>query len=313
MDEKLLSPIRLDPKDVLTFSLSPQVAPQTTLTIYNTTENDYLTFKVKTTRPMRYLVRPNQGIIGPDGSATIVVILQQKDCSDLLQLDMDEQQSMNDKFLVQAAIVGTDFATSVAENENPKDVTDALTAKWTTFAKHDMFSKKLKCRFAKTPLVRETTTEDDPGASKHDLPTKKKTVVFQDDDVRESQSPGPSGSHRSKPLDQHGDPIQEVASLRKKYDELVAFTVRLTSQRDSLVTELDKTRSHLKKKSTNDDMDTSTGLRQRRSMGHTGSSSDMNTNSSSVSKTDLPPQHQFKLMHLLLASLIFYLLGRYYG
>lgn len=286
MDDKSLSPIRLDPKDVLTFSLASQVSPQTALTIYNTTENEYLTFKVKTTRPMRYLVRPNQGLIGPDGSATIVVILQQKDCADLLQLDMDEQQSMNDKFLVQGAIVDSDFATSLAENKNPKDVTDALTAKWATLDKKDMFSKKLKCRFTKTtPDLDGSDTavvENVPVPS-----TKKKTVVFQDDEP-ESQSRGKPNKPPQQQQPLESDSIQEVANLRKKYDELVAFTVRLTSQRDSLVTELDKTRSQLKKNKA-EDVETTTGLRQRRGMSNTtvaGSSSD--TKNPSSKTTDLP-------------------------
>lgn len=37
------------------------------------------------------------------------------------------------------------------------------------------------------------------------------------------------------------DPMADVAALRKKYDELVAFTVQLTAQRDVLMTDLDKT------------------------------------------------------------------------
>lgn len=35
--------------------------------------------------------------------------------------------------------------------------------------------------------------------------------------------------------------MSEVAALRKKYDELVAFTVQLTAQRDVLMTDLEKT------------------------------------------------------------------------
>ena len=294
-DEKSLSPIRLDPKDVLNFALAHQVSPQTALTIYNTTESEYLTFKVKTTRPMRYLVRPNQGLIGPGGSATIVVILQQKDCTELLQLDMDEQQSMNDKFLVQAALVDTEFATSVAENKNPKDVTEALTQKWTTLDKKDTFSKKLKCRFTKTPTTTSTPDDDvqeakglDDGLGKQQTQsssTQKKSVMFQVDAQSTSSlklAAASTTSASTRESSSSADSIQEVANLRKKYDELVAFTVRLTSQRDSLVTELDKTRSQLKKKSisTDAELESTTGLRQRRSM--TGSSTHQSASDTST-------------------------------
>lgn len=312
-DEKSLSPIRLDPKDVLTFTITLQTPSQTSINIFNTTENEYLTFKVKTTRPMRYLVRPNQGLIGPKGSATIIVILQQKDCAELMQLDMDEQLRLQDKFLVQAALVDSEFASSVA-NKTPKEVTDALTAKWATLNRNDIFSKKLKCQFItpQTKVQEEGVPLATPSMNSSTAQMKKKSVVFQDDQtIPSATSAGPNKSPSDVAT---GDSIQEVANLRKKYDELVAFTVRLTSQRDSLITELDKARTQLKKKSTTSEEETTTattGLRQRRGVG-----SSSTVTSSSPESNLIKPQGQkgqFQLMHLILAAIAFYFIGRFYG
>ena len=52
--------ITLDPTDSLSFALALGSSPQAALVISNPSSVENVAFKVKTTRPMRYLVRPNQ-------------------------------------------------------------------------------------------------------------------------------------------------------------------------------------------------------------------------------------------------------------
>ncbi|KAJ3369519.1 phosphatidylinositol-binding protein scs2 [Allomyces arbusculus] len=66
-----------------------------TLTITNR-ENATVAFKVKTTAPKQYCVRPNSGIIGPHEAITVQVILQPTTA------DWPLGYKCKDKFLVQS-------------------------------------------------------------------------------------------------------------------------------------------------------------------------------------------------------------------
>ena len=52
--------------ETLIFALSRGDEPTVSLTLRNTSKVDQFAFKVKTTQPKRYLVRPNQGLIDVD-------------------------------------------------------------------------------------------------------------------------------------------------------------------------------------------------------------------------------------------------------
>jgi hypothetical protein len=55
----------MDPPASLSFDINPiEASPMTVLTLINKSQNQII-FKVKTTKPANYLVRPNQGVIQP--------------------------------------------------------------------------------------------------------------------------------------------------------------------------------------------------------------------------------------------------------
>lgn len=68
------------------------VGPSRTLKLTNTT-NGYVAFKVKTTAPKSYLVRPSSGTMSPNGTVEVQIILQAQGA---------EGQPSNHRFLVQA-------------------------------------------------------------------------------------------------------------------------------------------------------------------------------------------------------------------
>lgn len=146
VDDGSDSPVLLDPIESLTFHLQPQTSPQAVLTIKNISEVRKIAFKVKTTRPLRYLVRPNQGMLGPNATASIMVILQQKDCDELLRLDPSERQLSNDKFLVQIIHVDDSFY-ELVKTKSAKEMADELTNMWSHTDKKSLINKKLRCRF----------------------------------------------------------------------------------------------------------------------------------------------------------------------
>jgi len=76
--------------------------------------NEAIAFKVKTTQPRRYLVRPNQGIIMPTRKENVTILIVDKDRQILLDKYKNHGKSAlvnsKDKFLVQSCIVDIEFA-----------------------------------------------------------------------------------------------------------------------------------------------------------------------------------------------------------
>jgi hypothetical protein len=226
------SSVILEPADSLSFHLQAGTAPQAVLTIRNVADDRQIAFKVKTTRPLRYLVRPNQGLLPPNGSASIMVILQQKDCDELLRLDPAERQLANDKFLVQSIFVDDGFY-ELVKTKSTKEMADELTNMWARTDKRALSNKKLRCRFvqdseerpasppspvspAKTAMaapseIRLQTRSSDE-RDEVATPTQLSNALLQDD---KPQAPKVAENREGGK-----EVIQEVAALRKKYDEV---------------------------------------------------------------------------------------------
>ncbi|KAF0739689.1 hypothetical protein LEN26_002023 [Aphanomyces euteiches] len=302
--------ITIDPSDSLTFTLAANSSPQAALTISNPSSVENVAFKVKTTRPMRYLVRPNQGVIGPNSSATVLVILQQKDCDELLRLDASERQLSNDKFLVQSVGVEAAFC-DLLTTKQAKEVMDELTSLWNGSDKSQISNKKLRCRFTEgngeisTPqqlsnaLLDKAVPETPASSTPTSLSSMPPSTMY---------TTSPDDSSRMQEL------MSEMAVLRKKYDELVAFTVQLTAQRDTLINDLDKIRQQnqkltseqqrLKRQTT--EMST---LRQRRTTADDESSAGSPTRAATVA----PAAKPITFFHVLVCAVLFFLVGRYYA
>ncbi|KAJ4800361.1 Vesicle-associated protein 1-1 [Rhynchospora pubera] len=105
--------LEIDPLELkFPFELKKQIS--CSLQLRNKTD-DYVAFKVKTTSPKKYCVRPNSGIVPPRSTADVVVTMQ-------AQKEAPPDMQCKDKFLVQSVIVN--------EGANAKEITP------------DMFSKE---------------------------------------------------------------------------------------------------------------------------------------------------------------------------
>ncbi|XP_026057503.1 vesicle-associated membrane protein-associated protein A-like [Carassius auratus] len=93
-------------------------------------------FKVKTTAPRRYCVRPNSGVIDPGSAVTVSVMLQ--------PFEYDPNEKSKHKFMVQ-----TIFAPSGASD---------LEALWKDARPDDLMDSKLRCVF-EMPSDNEKTNE----------------------------------------------------------------------------------------------------------------------------------------------------------
>lgn len=93
------------------FELNKQIS--CTLQLTNKTDKQ-VAFKVKTTSPKKYCVRPNNGMVAPRSKADVVVTMQ-------AQRDVPPDMQCKDKFLVQSAIVAKEIM--------PKEVTGDMFTK----------------------------------------------------------------------------------------------------------------------------------------------------------------------------------------
>lgn len=103
-------------------------------------------FKVKTTAPKRYCVRPNSGIIEPGDKAAVAVMLQ--------PFDYDPTEKNKHKFMVQ-----TIFAP-----DGPNISQDVL---WKEAESNQLMDSKLKCVF-ELPVEEETQNNLDANTTRDD-------------------------------------------------------------------------------------------------------------------------------------------------
>jgi MSP (Major sperm protein) domain len=182
--------------------------------------------QVKTTQPRRYLVRPNQGLLPPKGTEQISILLVDKDKQALLQsyerLGQSGLDHSKDKFLVQSCAVGANFAAKATVDST--ELYDALTSMWNSVtaggSSTQVYNKKLNVRHT----VQESSgPKSVPAAS---VPPAKldHTPASNMDKMSQEQL------------------VTELSNLRRKYDELVSFSVNLTAERDILSNTLEQTK-----------------------------------------------------------------------
>lgn len=172
--------------------------------------------QVKTTQPRRYLVRPNQGLIAPGGSETVQIILVEKDKVALWQsyqrLGQSALDHSKDKFLVQSCAAPASFV----EKYNSGGGYDSLSELWANVSSSPMVVSNKKLPVKHIVSSDEATTT--PATPQSHAPT---------EDMNQEQL------------------LAEVSKLRRKYDELVAFSVNLTAERDILNNTLEQTKRDL--------------------------------------------------------------------
>jgi len=129
--EKVPQILKIEPDTELVFRGPFKDVVTTILKLQNPSESK-VCFKVKTTAPKRYCVRPNCGLIEPNESVNVAVMLQPFDYK-------DENENKRHKFLVQSVIPTGEIA-----DITPGDV-EAL---WKSLPdKYPLMDSKLKCVF----------------------------------------------------------------------------------------------------------------------------------------------------------------------
>ncbi|RRT70862.1 hypothetical protein B296_00014477 [Ensete ventricosum] len=104
--------LEIDPLELqFPFELKKQIS--CSLQLANKSD-DYVAFKVKTTSPKKYCVRPNSGVVLPRSTCVVIVTMQ-------AQREAPPDMQCKDKFLVQSVIVDQGAST--------KDITTEMFSK----------------------------------------------------------------------------------------------------------------------------------------------------------------------------------------
>ena len=193
-------------------------------------------------------MRPNQGVLSPGANVEVTILLVDKDQQLLLQnydkLGFSQEAfdaATKDKFLVQSAGLLKEYehlsSTSI-ESLSKRD-SEQLTSFWNKVAKSsDTANKKL--------LVRHIVMDDGETAAANTPSSSTAAAVIAAAAASKSTVAAAGLADESDYSDMTPEKlIAEVKSLRKKYDDLVMFSVNLTAERDILNNSLEQTQREM--------------------------------------------------------------------
>lgn len=182
------------------------------------------------------MVRPNQGLIPPGSTEEVQILLVDKDKAQLLQsyqrLGQAALDHCKDKFLVQSTAVTPQFCEDYQATGGDGSGYDKLSALWAAVTSANsgttVANKKLH--------VRHVAVEASSAASAGAPPPRAAGAGSMPAKLEVSGNPADMSQEQL---------MGEMTNLRRKYDELVAFSVNLTAERDILNNTLEQTKRDL--------------------------------------------------------------------
>eukprot|EP00418_Pyrodinium_bahamense_P007805 CAMPEP_0179121028 /NCGR_PEP_ID=MMETSP0796-20121207/57055_1 /TAXON_ID=73915 /ORGANISM="Pyrodinium bahamense, Strain pbaha01" /LENGTH=228 /DNA_ID=CAMNT_0020819599 /DNA_START=18 /DNA_END=700 /DNA_ORIENTATION=+ len=186
--------LQLDPDTTLQFSKTPNTAsPSRTLKLTNLTTN-HVAFKVKTTAPKAYLVRPSAGTLRPREHQEVQIILQPQGA---------ECQANSHRFLVQATAVSS--AEQVSREQ------------WAEFPKDLIQEQRLNV------VLEELQAEPAVVSKPNEAGGPVGRVAAE-----------PASAHATAGGAAGGAGSEQPTDLKVKYDELVQYTLLLEKEKKKL-------------------------------------------------------------------------------
>ncbi|XP_054905728.1 vesicle-associated membrane protein-associated protein B-like isoform X3 [Poeciliopsis prolifica] len=190
----------LDPQQELKFRGPFTDVVTATLKLTNPTDRN-VCFKVKTTAPRRYCVRPNSGIIEAGTSINVSVMLQ--------PFEYDPNEKSKHKFMVQSILA-------------PRDMTD-MEGVWKDAKPEELMDSKLRCTF-EMPLENDKTTE-------HSALPKSSSASLDDGEVKKIMEECRQLQREVQRLREENKQIREDDSVRKRKITPVAVSHSDTADR----------------------------------------------------------------------------------
>lgn len=231
--------LSLSPSDALKFQVDGITPPRTYLKITNNSAVHAL-YKVKTTQPNWYYVKPNQTVLAPGESIEVGIAVNEENAR---KLDSTPTSDLaNHRFMVQATEVSVDAVTRMRGLDNT-DITAEYSRIWQNAAKDKSPNVKLKVNFDVISSSADVSNKGNVASSRAN-----------DDDVRAAAPNGLADlQHSSTPGDALSgivdtdapskDLQSELQNLRKRFDAVLEYTCHLTAERDSIVAQLKETKA----------------------------------------------------------------------
>lgn len=300
------------PSESLVFKLERNVASRVILKVSNISKNKVL-FKVKTTQPSWYYVRPNQQILEIGQSEDVAIVLVDTESNRFLDQLLDDKPEKLDKhrFLVQSRALTDDEFIHI-KNSNPTQRTEEFTKIWEISQKDEKKNIKLKVEFqypsadklssgsmSQQQVIPEVLPVETKGGSTN--------ISENVENVRSKYAKISSSIPDNNPGNIGGgaDSVRnEFEGLRKKYDAVVDYTVHLTAERDTIIAQLEECQRELSRE-----------LAMKKRGG--GVSSEGIATGSSVKHADKLDKdkritHQgFSVMVLIVVAFLSFILGKY--
>ncbi|CAM9750140.1 unnamed protein product [Pylaiella littoralis] len=212
------------PSKILQFALEDGADPTECKLHLTNNGSESVAFKVKTTKPKRYLVRPNQGVIAPTENLEVSIVLLAQDKVGLIA-EYRQTGGCNEtnKFMVQALpLQGADASSTVHPNF------------WEE-AKGRVQQKKLVVSFTFPRLTAPSSTTDSLREASNGI----RGAVA---------AGGEKGLQSGDGSDMSQDQMWlQTTELRRKYDDLVSFTINLTAEKDLIQRSLGATKEDLQR------------------------------------------------------------------
>lgn len=232
--------VSLNPPTTLVFNLERGKQPKAVLKVTNVSSSK-IVFKVKTTQPTWYYVRPNQQMLPAGKTEDVKILLVETECDRFLDQAAANKEEKLDKhrFLVQSKIIGENDYTRILTIP-VEQRSDEFSKLWEG-SKDDRKNIKLKVDF-KYP---DATAASTPSSGKSTtMPPVSENVRSKLSVDNPSNTPSANGTGDESSM---GNNLAELQALRKKYDAVVEYTVHLTAERDAIVSQLDTSQRELAK------------------------------------------------------------------
>jgi len=266
--------VSINPSSILIFKLERETQPRAVLHVTNISPNKIL-FKVKTTQPNWYYVRPNQQVLDVGQTADVTILLVESECNrylDQIAANVEVESTDKHRFLVQTKTITDEEFLTIKSPEEISKLWDGT--------KDDKKSFRLKVEFKYQKNV------------KAPVPAKTSTSVIENVE-RFRERLGRDTNEDTLAPSSPEVMLTELQNLRKKYDAVVEYTVHLTAERDTIVTQLEELQRELNREKS-----------KRKDAGNSGGNRGDKVEKKVVEKG-------FSLFVVLITALICFLIGKY--
>jgi len=242
IDNKL---INVTPSDVLVFKLKRDSESKISLRITNTADS-FIAYKIKTTQPTWYVVKPSQHVIDIGQYKDIEISIVENESNRFLDQAINNSFEKLDKhrFLVQSRIISKDEYDKISNSSEQQRLND-FASLWDTTL-NEPYKIKLKVEFS-YPEILLSSPSSNSNAQRHQAQAISKNAQIIEERLSKKKSAMIDGKVDDLPTSE-ATTTAELASLRRKFDSVVEYTVQLTAERDILVTQLEEKKRELARK-----------------------------------------------------------------